>query len=185
MSGIPTGRYSRPMDKNLARAMKTGPKGGRYYESGSRKVYRELSQREQRQASEKPSTTLARGQAEELHEKALMDGGFTYDVVQGVYPTTGFVVSVNPEHEESMKGNVSVEDLQRYAEQHSAAFKDPEAKMGAWYDSEKDRWYVDVVHVVDSKERAVSLARDHNQEGIFDLSSRETIITKPEAERRN
>lgn len=121
-------------------------------------------------------------EARELREHALREGGFTYDVASHSYMTKGYAVAVHPEAEVVMKGKPDPSDIERYVGAHATQLKDSEAKIGAWYDKQGDRWFFDVVHVVADKDRAHALANrnGHHEIAIFDLSTH----TEIPAERR-
>jgi hypothetical protein len=49
---------------------------------------------------------------------------------------------------------------------------------------ELQKYYLDLSIVVDSQEKASIIAKEHKQEGVYDLEAGRTIIVKPEEERR-
>lgn len=154
--------------------------GGRFAAKEGAKAISTRSERRQAITLRRLKTAQARA----LCRKALEQQGFTYDAINDVFPTTGFAVSIHPEHEEIVKGEVAAERLQQYADDHAEALATPGACFGAWYDVDADRWYFDVTHVEPDRERAIELAHQHGQEGIYDLEKGETIIVKDPGKRR-
>lgn len=130
--------------------------------------------------------TRRRGRARspELLKRALATGGFTFNFDEEVFPTQGFVVSTNPQAEFAVRGDINEQILRDFLDENADEFKG-DACVGAWHDVEKGKWYLDVVHVVKDREKAIALARQHNQEGVYDLARGETVITKAAHERRD
>jgi hypothetical protein len=121
----------------------------------------------------------------DLHKKAMSDGGFTYDAVNSMFPDKGFVVSAHPEHEKIIEGELTEKHLADYLESKREILKgDPKARIGAWHDAAANRWYLDISHVTEDRDEAVSVAKAHNQEAVYDLGKRETVFTKDHADRR-
>jgi hypothetical protein len=140
-----------------------------------------------------------RGQAPKVSERIKqVGGGFTYQPVTGLSPKTGFAVSPFREAESvvDVKGLSQEEiekvrtvkrmlpELDQYVERHWDRFSDPTVHVGGWHDSEAGKYYLDLSVVVDSQEKASIIAKEHKQEGVYDLEAGRTIIVKPEEERR-
>lgn len=155
---------------------------GRFSESGVRAMAKQKKrEREETFArvgrANKDSTTL--------YQKALKDGGFTYDAVKEVFPSEGYSVSSHPEHERIIQGELTQQHLDDYiADKRHVLEADDNAKVGAWHDSAADRWYLDISHVTTDRDEAVRVAKHHNQEAIYDLGKRQTVFTKDQHERR-
>jgi hypothetical protein len=77
------------------------------------------------------------------------------------------------------------EDVAGYLDGHAAFLaENPGAHVGAWYDVDAGKWYLDVSHVTTDRAEATRLAKEHNQEAFYDLGKHETVIVKSAAERR-
>jgi hypothetical protein len=138
-----------------------------------------------RQSDKQAAATIdrlarSRRSSSELHQKALRDAGFTYDVVRDVFPERGFVVSIHPGHERRFSAEEFNEDvLQTYIDERADVFeKYPNARVGAWYDASIKTWFLDVSHVETTREGAIEMAKQHDQRAIFDLEKKETIYVE-------
>lgn len=124
-------------------------------------------------------------QARGLFQRTIDDGGFTFEPIDDSSPTSGFAVSMYPDRELSMPvADVTQQAIAEYIRNNQDLWHDPENKLGGWLDVDNGIVYFDVSKVVDSGERAAKIAREYGQEGYFDLSNFETVIVKPEDERR-
>ena len=125
--------------------------------------------------------------AEELTQKLVDDGGFTYNPIDNTSPTSGFAVSTYPENETIIDWDADIASntgklnslrskVKRYVKKHREDFiKNGKAHFGGWYDKESGRVYLDMSTIVDSAEEADSLSRKHNQEAYFNLETFETV----------
>jgi len=121
----------------------------------------------------------------ELFKRILEDGGFTNNPVYDDSPTVGFAVSIFPDAEYRVGiEELNKEDVYKYLSRHRDKFEDPTVYAGGWLDIENGIVYLDLSVVLGDRERAIGLAKKHNQEGIYDLGKGETIIVKEEEERR-
>lgn len=114
-------------------------------------------------------------------------GGFSYQPISKHTPKDGFMVSIFPEHETVFNSldEITPATLNDYLDKRLDVFeKYPDAHFGAWYDNETGKVYLDIsVHVPDET-KAHALAREHGQEGYFNVSKKETVIVKSDDERR-
>lgn len=155
-------------------------------DEGGRFAEKEESGFSEQERQKYPLSIFAKAQSDELYRKALAAKGFTFDAVRGIYPTHGYAVSIHPEHERVFAAETFTKaKLKAYVEEKAAFLRaNPGAHIGAWYDHEAGKWYLDVTHVESSKSEAIRLAQKHGQEGIYDLGKKETIIVKKQSERR-
>ena len=124
-------------------------------------------------------------EAGDLYRRTLEAGGFTYNPIHDDSPEAGYALSIYPEAEKALNvADLSVEVIFQYLVSNRARFEDPETYVGGWFDRENGIVYLDISVVVRDLERAMRLAKKHNQEGIYDLGQGETIIVKAEEERR-
>jgi hypothetical protein len=89
--------------------------------------------------------------------------------------TEGFAVSVNPECTMVFDREVTAHDLEMYAKHNHGVLRGIDKVFGAWLDTETGKTYLDVVTVVDDRDKALDLARSHGEIAVFDLGSFEEI----------
>lgn len=97
-------------------------------------------------------------------------GGFTHSLRTGNEPTSGFAVSI-PGHELKIKGHASAAQIAGYSAKHHKALSKPHAHLGGWYNEEDGNTYLDVSHVLTTKDQAEQTARKNKQLAYFDLGT--------------
>jgi hypothetical protein len=103
------------------------------------------------------------------------EGGFTYQPVTEDEPKDGFAVSVFEGRSESFDPDtVTFDTLGDYYIRNLEVLEDVDNYIGAWHFEGK--LFLDVSRVEKSLERAKELARQHDQIGIYNLSTGEEII---------
>ena len=129
---------------------------------------------------------LRRAKVGEMLQKAFATEGFTYDALHDVYPTKGFVVSVHTDKEEQHeKGQLGEKEIEAYIVKHADTLADPKKCLGAFYDPDVQKWFLDVVQVEEDRETAVALGRQHNQRAIYDLEAKTPVWLDKEARRES
>lgn len=97
--------------------------------------------------------------------------GFGIDINTGEHMTSGWVVAPN----KLTEFRVAPEDLtESVIDAYVETFKDLLAEgeyLGGWFNSEDDRFYLDVVDVFDDAREAIKAARDGQQIGLLHLDS--------------
>lgn len=132
-----------------------------------------------------PRGGISEVEAEGLFYRVGKSGGFSYQPIDDTSPKTGYAVSTFPQYETALDYETLTEnDIYEYLIEHRELFDDPNVYAGGWHDTEAGKVYLDISTIVDSQEKATTLAREHNQEGIYDLGQGQTIIVKEQAERR-
>lgn len=127
----------------------------------------------------------SRQAAQNMADAIRKAGGFTLQPVSGAQPVKGYAVSPFPEAEMAVNLNdLTVDRVYNWVREHAAAFKDDRVHAGGWHDTETGVVYLDLSIVVDDRTEAEQIARQYNQEGIYDLQAGETIIVKAEQDRR-
>ena len=116
----------------------------------------------------------AGGLAATAHE----NGGLTLDPRTGKMPTEGYWVAMHPGHEE--EDHRQREGRRPLTWRHADVLKMPGSHIGAWYNPEDKKWYLDISHVESDKATAIKLAQTHNQQGIYRPRNRETTIKAAE-----
>jgi len=181
------------MDPVKVKAWLQGPRGGWYYvdEGGKKHWGKEALAAAKTERTPPPRTgadplvLMQRAKAtaptaekvQELMQRTLQNEGLTYDVVNQVYPATGFVVSTHPEHETVYPAKSITEDtIAKYIEEKLPAIEETEgAHLGIWYDKKTDNWVFDVSHVAETHEEAKEQAIEHGQFAYFDLEKCEEV----------
>jgi hypothetical protein len=134
--------------------------------------------------------SLPRGESDqevdELKEKAVKSGGFTYNPVRWKDrepPKNGFALSVRKDTEKvvdlSAKRDELRKQLKQYIHEHRADIKAQGNFLGGWIDNGK--LYLDISKVVGERQKAIELAQKADQLAIFDLGKGETIDVKKAA----
>jgi DNA topoisomerase I len=112
-------------------------------------------------------------------------GGFTYQPFTLDSPKEGYALSIVRDKERVLTGTVTEKDVADYLAEHDQVLRDnPNAYLGGWVDTETGKVYLDISIVERNLDKAVKLAKEHGQEGIYDLGKFETIIVKAPEERR-
>ena len=86
---------------------------------------------------------------------AAKEGGFTFHPKSGKSPTTGFAVSIFPEHERILDlEKVTQDEMDKYREDTRSAWEgDPRVHLGGWHNVAEDgKFYLDASKIVDTKE---------------------------------
>ena len=111
--------------------------------------------------------------------------GVTYQPLLDDSPKVGKSVSIYPEAEEAISPEeLSEKRIFDYMMKNRTKFRNKKIHFGGWFDKEADKYYLDLVVVVDSDEEATALAKSHNQEAYYDLETGKEIFTKDQEDRR-
>jgi hypothetical protein len=99
-------------------------------------------------------------------------GGFTVNTETCEFPTTGYALSIDPEHTETLNDAYpTVGDLLGYVFDHEEILSREGKFFGGWVDTEDGTLYLDVVTLVEDKDTAISWAKRHKELAVFDLSA--------------
>ena len=126
------------------------------------------------------------GSMKEMVSRVVEGGGFTYNPATGSSPTTGFAVSPYKDREFVMdltppSGDMAQwrESLREVCREFTSNNKDllgrKGAHFGGWWDKDANKFYLDVSLVIPDRAEAMQVAKDNDQEAIFDLGTMETI----------
>ena len=111
--------------------------------------------------------------------ETLKSGGMTIHIPDGERPISGFAVSTLKSEEYQVKVTEFSESvISSYIESKSAFLSQPDIYLGTWVN--EGMVYLDLICVVPEKTLAISLAREHNQKAIYDLTRGEEIPTSKE-----
>lgn len=105
-------------------------------------------------------------------------GGFTYSVIGRDRPTTGYALSPYPDRSQAVPTrNLTAETIRRYRDANQDLLSRPNHYLGAWRerDGETDRVWLDVSILVQDRDEAARIGREHNQIAMWDLGAGEEI----------
>ena len=111
----------------------------------------------------------------ELMDEARQ-GGFTLHDHVGDGPTSGYMVSMDKNTEDSRPmDELTPEVVQAFANKHAEALKSPTNYLGGWLDG--GRFYLDISSHIPDLNQATNAAVRNKQLGIYDLNHGRTIDT--------
>lgn len=97
-------------------------------------------------------------------------GGFTHSLRHNSERDTGYAVATTG-HEETFTGHASAANIASYARRHAKALLHPKSHLGAWFNSDDGKTYLDVSHVHSNFNEALAQARKDNQIALYDLGT--------------
>lgn len=108
-----------------------------------------------------------------IMEQTLKDGGFTVDITNNSIPTEGFMVSTGHYEKLFQKQAFGPEQIEYFIEINLERLKDG-GYLGTWVS--ENIVYMDVSRVFTNKHIALKVAREYQQEAIYDNENK-TVIT--------
>lgn len=105
-----------------------------------------------------------------LVKHILETGGITYNINKKGLTTTGFICA-KAENECIISEKLEVAHLQEYIAKYSEDLKEGNANLGAWFNTEDGKTYLDTSYRFDTLEEAVAFGKANNQLAIFDLNT--------------
>lgn len=100
------------------------------------------------------------------------NGGATYNLNSNNYMASGFMCA-KAENEAVIDGQVNVAHLEQYIAKYNKDLQEPNANLGAWYNTEDGKTYLDTSYRFETLEEAVEFGRKNNQLAIFNLNTYE------------
>jgi len=88
-------------------------------------------------------------------------------------PKVGYSVSIYPEHGRTYKGLPNQTEIVNFIETNRELLSRPGHFIGGWRSDNVS--YLDISVIVPERESALKLAREYNQQAIFNLETGETI----------
>lgn len=108
-------------------------------------------------------------------ECILTCGGCTFNVVGGFAPHTGFAVAkVGQEETYNFDKSLLKAQIADYIQRHSESLSEHGNCLGGWVSN--GQLYLDIVIVIQSKERAIREGIKNKQLAIYDLFNNEEIM---------
>ena len=98
------------------------------------------------------------------------NGGATYNLNSNNYMESGFMCA-KAENEYIIDGQVTVEHLQNYITKYAKDLQKENANLGAWYNTENGKTYLDTSFRFENLQDAVEFGRKNNQLAIFNLNT--------------
>lgn len=126
------------------------------------------------------SATGVSGLTEKLREK----GGFTYNAVGDYFPKKGYALSVFRDREQIYENRVTAKQLREYLEKNRDLLTQKGNAVGAWFNPEESKIYLDISKVVEDEDEARKLAVANRQEAYYSLHGGETVYTRARAEKQ-
>lgn len=113
------------------------------------------------------------------------DSGFTYSMVTGHEPKTGYVLSIHKDREQALPlDKVTLDTLIDYTQKNADLLTKPENYLGAWHDPESHKVFLDVSSVTQDAQEAAKLAKEFQQLAYFDLGTMSSVPVTPHEEIR-
>lgn len=113
---------------------------------------------------------ITRDDAAYLVDKIKRDGGFTYDPVDDLSPSSGYAVAYYDDAEEIHDvETITEDDVYSYLDKHREKFRDRRSHVGGWVSEGKV--YLDISLVIPDRSEAEKIGIEKNQYAIFDLGS--------------
>ena len=107
---------------------------------------------------------------------AIADGGFTFRNAPGDGPTSGYMVSTNPESERVIPtATLTPQAVRDYINEFGGTLNSSDKYIGGWDDG--GNFYLDISTHVQDKEEAIELAKQYNQLAIWDIAAMDEIRT--------
>jgi len=137
----------------------------------------------------KSGVSAKSGSMREMVSRVIDGGGFTYNPATGSSPTKGFAVSPFKDREFVMDLSEPGKDIGVFRKQLRETCREftrnnkdllgrKGAHFGGWWDKDAKKFYLDVSLVVPDRAEAMRVAKDNDQEAIFDLETMETISAR-------
>ena len=105
-----------------------------------------------------------------LCEYVKQNGGATFNLMTGEYPSTGFMVA-KAENEFILDGECTVNSLYAYMARYARDLQKDDAHLGIWYNTDNGKTYLDTSYRFESIDDALAFARANHQLAIFDLAT--------------
>jgi len=104
------------------------------------------------------------------------NGGITYNLNSGnLTGSIGYSVATHPERAVILPSGVDFDELENFITNNEDLLNDPSNSIGVWANDGKT--YLDVVSVVQDRDQAIELGKQHNQIAIWDLQKQQEIPT--------
>ena len=100
----------------------------------------------------------------------LENGGATYDLNNGIHATSGYMCA-KAENEMIISEQLEEYHILVYMAKYKKDLQKENAHLGAWYNTEDGKTYLDTSYKFDTLEEAVTFGKANNQLAIFHLDT--------------
>lgn len=104
----------------------------------------------------------------------LENGGATYNCVNGEFITSGYMCA-KQENECIISEKLEEHHLLSYMAKYTKDLQNANANLGAWYNTEDGKTYLDTSYRFETLEEAVAFGKANKQLAIFNLNTFEEI----------
>lgn len=110
-----------------------------------------------------------------LADRVNSEGGFTVHAGSNSSPSDGWMVSLENYEHAVPKEAFKAATIKKYVEQHKKVLSKPTNYLGAWFNKEDGKVYLDVTTRFGDKEKAIAAGRRRHQFGIFNIGTKEYV----------
>ena len=107
---------------------------------------------------------------ENLVNYIIKNGGATYNPMGGRYITSGYMCA-KAENEMIISEELTVNHILSYMNKYAADLQKSNANLGAWYNTEDGKTYLDTSYRFETLEEAIAFGKANNQLAVFDLNT--------------
>ena len=100
----------------------------------------------------------------------IENGGATYNLMGGQFITSGYMCA-KAENEMIISEELTCNHILGYMARYAADLQKDNANLGAWYNSEDGKTYLDTSYRFETLEEAIAFGKANNQLAIFDLNT--------------
>ena len=100
----------------------------------------------------------------------IKNGGATYNLMGGQFITSGYMCA-KAENEMIISEELTCNHILGYMARYAADLQKDNANLGAWYNSEDGKTYLDTSYRFETLEEAIAFGKANNQLAIFDLNT--------------
>jgi len=123
---------------------------------------------------------LSNRKADDIASRARVpDSGFTMDPRTGKDIKEGYAVAIYPDRSKEIAArSINRSVIQQYTKDNQDLLNQQGNMVGAWHDPESGMVWLDVSRVELDRRSAIDIAKEHDQNSIFDLGSGNVINTR-------
>lgn len=100
----------------------------------------------------------------------IENGGATYNLMEGQFVTSGYMCA-KAENEMIISEELTCNHILGYMAKYAADLQKDNTCLGAWYNTEDGKTYLDTSYRFETLEEAIAFGKANNQLAIFDLNT--------------
>jgi hypothetical protein len=114
---------------------------------------------------------------DDVLKSTLNEGGATYNLVskKNLVGTKAYAVAVHPDRELILDHEPTVEEIRDYVNKNRDLLRLSHKSLGTWRNPDNGQFYLDIVETHPDLNKALEIARKHNQISIYDLEHGQEI----------